>query len=497
GEAAAGGIAPDLGARLWEHGRLLLLLDGLDEIADPALRARVCELLDDWELTHRPHLRAVLSCRFSGYGAKVRLDDRFAPLEVRPLDATQCRNLVRRWFRAAQRALPDRLSKQDALTATDGLINSLDSPGFGSQRWKVLVGSPLLLTLLCVIAYRGGQMPKHRTAFYDQCLRVLLGPWSHGKREGAPVPVPPLDVEPALAVLRAVAWELHRRGTWGDLSVMELAVILSETLAASPGQGREPSHDLSARQVLEWLHREAGVLASYGEHRYGLLHLGLQEYLAGCHIASRGTALLDELCLHAGEEWWQEVFLLLAGLPGHAVFTPLLSRLLGSDALLAQADLLRACLDESGQPDLEPFVAALSPGVSPARQAAALRLVRGRGAARLEGSVRALLASPDADVKALAGQILDDISAPRSTAAETEGAVFVLHQPEDREIAGELAAALRRQGWRARAAAAEPAWSEDPARPGPQARGVTVLVGSGTTAHWEDREIASCLKLFA
>jgi formylglycine-generating enzyme required for sulfatase activity len=510
GEVAADGIAPDLGARLWEHGRLLLLLDGLDEIADAALRARVCELLDDWELSHRPHLRAVLSCRFSGYGAKVRLDDRFAPLEVRPLDAAQCRQLVRRWFRAAQRALPDRLSKQDALTATDSLINALDSPGFGSQRWKVLIGSPLLLTLLCVIAYRGGQMPKHRTAFYDQCLRVLLGPWSHGKRDGATMPTmptmptmaPPLDAESALAVLRAVAWELHRRGTWGDLSVMELAVILSETLAASPGQGQERGRALSARQVLEWLHREAGVLASYGEHRYGLLHLGLQEYLAACHIASRGTALLDELCLHAGEEWWQEVFLLLAGLPGHAVFTPLLSRLLKSDALLGQADLLRACLDESGQPGLEPFVEALAPGVSPARQAAALRLLRGHGAARLESSVRALLASPDADVKALAGQILDDLAAPRSgaaEAAETEGAVFVLHQPEDREIAGELAAALRRQGWRSRAAAEEPAWREDPDRLVREARGVIVLVGrgGGTAAPWHDRELASCLKLFA
>ncbi|HEY2739635.1 MAG TPA: NACHT domain-containing protein, partial [Thermoanaerobaculia bacterium] len=254
GEVAKGRIAPDLGARLWAHGRLLLLLDGLDEIAEPDLRAQVCQLLDDWELQplQPPHLRAVLSCRFSGYGAKVRLDDRFAPLAVRPLDATQCRNLVRRWFRAAQRVLPDRLSKQEALTATEGLITALDSPaGYGSQRWKVLVGSPLLLTLLCVIAYRGGQMPKHRTAFYDQCLRVLLGPWSRGKREGGTVPAgpPPLDVESALAVLRAVAWELHQRGSWGDLSVMELAVILGESQMIPQGRGQ--GRDVPARQVLE------------------------------------------------------------------------------------------------------------------------------------------------------------------------------------------------------------------------------------------------------
>ncbi len=490
GEVVKGPFPADLGARLWEHERLLLLLDGLDEIADPGLRAQVCQFLDEWELSHRPHLRAVLSCRFSGYGAKVRLGDRFAPLEVRPLDAAQCRDLVRHWFRAAQRALPDRLSKQDAIKATEGLISALDGPGYGSQRWKVLVGSPLLLTLLCVIAYRGGQMPRHRTAFYDQCLRVLLGPWSTGRRKdlGAPGGEPPLDVETALAVLRAVAWELHQRGTWDDLSVWELAEILGESLAP---QGR----DVPARQVLEWLHREAGVLADYGEHRYGLLHLGLQEYLAACHIASRGTALLDELCEHVGEEWWQEVFLLLAGLPGHAVFAPLLGRLLASDALLGQADLIRACLDEAAQPDLGPFVEALGSGVPPERQAAALRLVRGRGDPRLEASVRTLLKSPDADVRILAGQIVGDLAAPR--VGDTEGTVFVLHHSEDRDVACELAAVLRRQGWRSTAAGEETSWREDPDRLVREARGVVVLVGSSATAPWQERELASCLKVLA
>jgi formylglycine-generating enzyme required for sulfatase activity len=491
GEVAKVPFPADLGARLWEHERLLLLLDGLDEIADPGLRAQVCQFLDDWELSHRPHLRAVLSCRFSGYGAKVRLGDRFAPLEVRPLDAAQCRDLVRHWFRAAQRALPDRLSKQDAIKATEGLITALDGPGYGSQRWKVLVGSPLLLTLLCVIAYRGGQMPHHRTAFYDQCLRVLLGPWSTGRRKdlGAPGGEPPLDIETALAVLRAVAWRLHLRGTRDDLSVWELAEILGESLAP---QGRD---SVPARQVLEWLHREAGVLADYGEHRYGFLHLGLQEYLAAGHVASQGTALLDELCEHTGEEWWQEVFLLLAGLPGHAVFAPLLSRLLASDALLDQADLVRACLDEAAQPDLGPFLEALDPGVSPERQAAALRLMRGRGDPRLEPSVRALLKSPDADVRALAGQIASDLAAPR--AGETEGIVFVLHHPEDRDVACEMAAVLRRQGWRSTAAAEETSWREDPDRLVREARGIVVLLGSGATAPWQEPELASCLKVLA
>jgi formylglycine-generating enzyme required for sulfatase activity len=490
GDAAKGKTPKDLGARLWEHRRLLFLLDGLDEIADEGLRAQVCQLLD-LELAHLKPIHAVLSCRFAGYGDKVRLGDRFSALEVRPLDAGQCRDLVRSWFHAVQRAQPDRLSKREVLAAADSLISALDGPGFGSQRWKVLVGSPLLLTLLCVIAYRGGQMPRHRAAFYDQCLRVLLGPWSRGKRAetAREAAEPPLGVEAALAVLRSLAWELHSRGTWDDLSLAEIAARVRNCLAPRGLQ-------VEGRQVFEWLHREAGVLADYGEHRYGLLHLGLQEYLTSCHIAHQGTGLLDELCGHAGEEWWQEVFLLLAGLPGHGVFVPLMDRLLRSRVLLDQADLIRACLEEAAEPDIGPFLTLLAPGEPPERQATVLRLLRGRNDPRIEAPVRDLLGNPHPDVRALAEQIAADFAAQPAATAGEAGAVFILCSAEDREVAAGLARGLRSRGWNAAAAAEDISWRKDPERLVREARGVVVPVTGGKPC-WEERELRSCLELFA
>jgi formylglycine-generating enzyme required for sulfatase activity len=490
GDVAKGKVPKDLGVRLWEHGRLLFLLDGLDEIADEGLRAEVCDLLD-LELAHLKPIRAVLSCRFAGYGDKVRLNDRFSALEVRPLDAGQCRDLVRSWFHAVQRAQPDRLSKREVLAAADGLTAALDGPGFGSQRWKVLVGSPLLLTLLCVIAYRGGQMPRHRAAFYDQCLRVLLGSWSRGKRSetAGETTEPPLDVETALAVLRSLAWELHSRGTWDDLSVSEIVARVRNCLAS---RGLE----VEGRQVFEWLRREAGVLADYGEHRYGLLHLGLQEYLTACHIAHQGTALLDELCDHADEEWWQEVFLLLAGLPGHGVFAPLMDRLLRSRVLLDHADLIRACLEEAAEPDIGPFLALLTPSEPPERQAIVLRLLRGRHDPRIEAPVRDLLGSPQADVRALAEQIAAGFATQPAAKAGEAGAVFVLCSSEDREAAAGLARELRSRGWKATAATEDASWRRDPERLVRETRGVVVTVTGGKPC-WEERELRSCLELFA
>ena len=493
GEVAGGKVPAYLGARLWEHKRLLLLCDGLDEIADETLRVRTCEFLD-WELTRaRPaSLRAVVSCRFAGYRDRVRLGESYSPLEVRPLDARQSRELVRHWFREAQHGIPDRLAPQEAIRIAEELVAAMESPGYGSQRWKVLVGSPLLLTLLCVIVLRGGHMPLHRVSLYDQCLRVLLGPWSHGRREGAAAAErePPVDIETALAVLRALAWRLHTGQTWDGLSVPEGAFLVRERLAQL---GRQGSHF----RVFDWLHREAGVLEEYATGSYGFLHLGVQEYLTALEVASQGGERLDELCGHAGEEWWQEVFLLLVGLPGHAIFAPLLERLLGSPALLNHADLVRACLEEASEPAIEPFLARLGPEGTPEQQAVVLRLLRGWADPRLLARVRALCESPSPEVGALARQVAEEFVAKPAVETSATHDVFVLHHPEDRAAGAELARILSARGWQAAAAAEDPAWQARLEQLLAGTRAVVLPIAADGRAPWEDRAADYCLRLFS
>ncbi len=106
----------------------------------------------------------------------MQLGEGFLHLDVRPLDASQVRRLVRLWFRETQRAVPG-FSEDEARQRSAELIAALEGAGYASQQLKVLVSSPLLLTLLCVIVLRGGVMPRERVAFYGECLRVLLGRW--------------------------------------------------------------------------------------------------------------------------------------------------------------------------------------------------------------------------------------------------------------------------------------------------------------------------------
>lgn len=478
-----GEVGGDLGRRLWRRGRLLLLLDGLDEIADETLRAGVCKYLK-WQLSDavRRHIRAVVSCRYAGYGGAVRLDEGFLHLDIRPLDAEQCRHLVRLWFREVQRTLPD-YPESDARAAAEGLIAALDGADYRTQRLKVLVGSPLLLTLLCVVVLRGGEMPRHRAAFYEQCLRVLLGQWSRSKAAADKSWQPLVDVDTALAILRPLAYALHAQRRRDDLSGPELVLHVEERLD-------ELGQAASAFEVIEWLHREAGVIEEYAPQQYGFVHLGFQEYLAALHIAARGEELLDELLACCDEQWWHEVVLLLVGLPGRRIFAPLMERLLRSNV----PDLVRAGLEEAVEVDPEPFLAVLDESGDPQQQALVLRLLRGRTDPRLIARAEALVRSHDRNVAALARQLVAT-GDPTSGAGE-EFDVFLLHHPTETEHAGRFRQALDRQGFRV-AAGEDTSSMANLKRILESTRGVALLVGPSGEVPWDLPGIEHCLRLFA
>jgi hypothetical protein len=409
-EVSGGALNDATLTALCGHGQILLLLDGLDEIADDSLRAELCGYLTMQLKRNENHrLRVVVSSRLAGHdGVRVRLDDSFAHWELRPLDAKQVGDLVHRWFAEASKCLP-RFSLDEARRQAETLVKALADPSFG-QRLQVMFSTPLLLTLLCVVVQQGREMPRNRAAFYEECLRVLLSRWRAAK--GLP---PLLDVDTALALLRPLAYELHRAGRREDVSEDDLVEHLYRRLTEL-GRGAE-----SPLRVLEWLHRDAGVISSFAPGQYGFFHLGIQEYLAALHIAGGNESLLDALASDFDEKWWHEVARLLVSMPARNMFGPLMRRLLAGPALLRQASVLRECLLEAAEVDVEPFIERLElvqPLVSPAGQVEILRLLLGRSEpALLRCAKRLTEVSHDPEVRAMAERVL--ASAARATSNTT------------------------------------------------------------------------------
>jgi formylglycine-generating enzyme required for sulfatase activity len=480
-EVSSGELSEKLGGELWRRGRLLLLLDGLDEVAEDRRRAELASWLE-WHLRRSgpAPVRSLVTSRFAGYGPQVRLGESFLAFEIRPLEARQVEQLVRRWFQEAQRSTPD-YPEEQARRRAEGLVAALAGEEYSSQRLKVLVSSPLLLTLLCVIVWRGGEMPRERVQFFEQCLRVLLGSWGKTTKEREPL----LALEPALALLRPLAWQLHFDNRRDDLSRVELVNHLRKRLG-------DLNQSASPFAVLDWLYREAGVLAEYAPQRYGFMHLGIQEYLAAAHVASRGEELAEVVAAVFGERWWREVIHLLFALPGHRALRPLLDKVVASPALTEHGDLLRECLAEAAEIDVEPVVVILREGGDPAREAAALRVLRGRCQAEVVAEAERLAASSSAEVAALARRLVDTCRQDAGSKATLDHDVFLVHDLAEEAGARALGAALKGRGLRLLEASD---WESRLEELVENTRAVAVLVGAGGRAPWEERKVRALLEL--
>lgn len=391
GERSRGDLPTEIGAALWAHGRLLLLADGLDEVADEVLRAKLCGYLEaQLQGPAAANIRAVVSCRYAGYCRAVALDERFTALDLRPLGAPQVRDLVKLWFAEAALKVPG-VSPADAQERGRELIATIESPAYGIQRLKVMVSTPLLLTLLCVIVHQGRQMPKSRAAYYERCLEVLLLRWGQEhQRRAAPV-----GLDRALAVLRPLAYALHDSGEQDSKMRADLVVLVNRRL-------RSLGLASNGISVVDWLQRDAGVLQEFAPEHLGFAHLGLQEYLAATHIAE-DEELIENIIDRLGDDWWGEVALLVAA--QRVAYQPMMRRVLRTQ--IHRGDLIEALLDEAPEAEPTPFLERLREIGEPREMAAVLRLLRRfRHDPKVREAAAACKSAPDVEVRALAAQIL-------------------------------------------------------------------------------------------
>ncbi|MBF0149754.1 MAG: TIR domain-containing protein, partial [Magnetococcales bacterium] len=208
----------ELNRHLWSEGKLLLLFDGLDEIADSALRKKVARRIAEcmFAVRHK-EIHAVVSCRYSGYDKGVDLKH-FFPLDVRPLDQGQVESFVTLWFDEACKHYGD-AEKNAIKVRSQRLLGSRETSESSGERIQLLMGNPLLLTLLCVVVLRVGEIPKRRAAFYQRCLEILLTRWRKDQAGVEPL----LDVNAALNILSPLAWQLHTEKRKDDVKWLEFA----------------------------------------------------------------------------------------------------------------------------------------------------------------------------------------------------------------------------------------------------------------------------------
>jgi len=163
--------------RAFPKGTLLLLFDGLDEVADPALRADVAGATV--ALTGRSQSYVIVTCRVRSFddALKPAYAEWREPLHLAPFTLGQVRHFVRGWYlRSVEQGA---FSEQEASTRTDELIERIA----GLDTLRDLAQTPLLLTIITILHYYEGKLPEDRADLYEDMVQLLLTRWTQARRE--------------------------------------------------------------------------------------------------------------------------------------------------------------------------------------------------------------------------------------------------------------------------------------------------------------------------
>ncbi|MBD2121994.1 NACHT domain-containing NTPase [Trichocoleus sp. FACHB-262] len=274
-----------------QKGRLLILLDGLDEVREEDTNRVLWQTRDFSEQFHANQF--IVTCRIA---AKEYTFQQFTEVEVADFDDEQICTFVGNWFKCRE--------PQNAEKLTEKLIGRLEE----NEAVKELATNPLLLTLLCLEFEELLEFPTNRAELYDRGLAVLLSKWDNSRRIEREQVYKRLSLKRKEDLLSQVALTTFERK---DYFFRQRTVegYIADYISNLPDAQTDPEALLlNSEAVLKSIESQHGLLTERAKGIYSFSHLTFQEYFSAREINSRLSykALMNRIT----EKRWREVFLL-------------------------------------------------------------------------------------------------------------------------------------------------------------------------------------------
>ena len=309
-----------------QSGKCLVLLDGLDEVADAEQRKQVSEWIDK-QIVDYPRCDFIVTSRPQGYQAAPL--SQVNVLEVLPFTTKQVSQFIDGWYLANEImsfGKNDAGVHQRAQQEAKDLWRRLQEKPALSE----LTVNPLLLTMIAMVHRYRGQLPGRRVELYAEICDVLLGHWREAKGIQDN-----LTAAQKRVALQPLAFEMMR------LEMRD--IVTEETLQLV----REPLKEVGLNETaiasfLEDTQASSGLLLERESGVWNFAHLTFQEYLAAAFMVTQ-TYAEDVWPAWVATSWWHETLRLYAA---QADATPLVQACLENGSVAALT-LAVDCLDEA------------------------------------------------------------------------------------------------------------------------------------------------------
>lgn len=261
---------------LLDNGRLLFLLDGLDEVIEEKIKAVVREihqLVDEYGDN-----RFILSCRKEYQAYKSRLFGNFNLCKVAEFEQLQIDNFIKNWFAGSNDGT--QLSKE---ILANNLTHKLKLEE--NKRIRELADTPLLLHLICLIFIERGDLPTKKVKIFKKGIDILLEKWNQFNDRAY------LDVYELKKTLRKIAAITFEQGI-SSFEEDEIFPLIKTNICR-----------------LSDIEFVSGILRKKNWQTYSFSHQIFQEYLAAEELVY-SELIYSNLFTHITDKRWREVFLL-------------------------------------------------------------------------------------------------------------------------------------------------------------------------------------------
>ncbi len=267
-----------------EKGRLFLLLDGLDEINNINLRHNIIENIYSF-LAENNLYKIIITSRKVGY-AEARLNNSFSHYEIINLNHEQIERFVKNWYESIYTSHD---LDEDRLGMIDNTFYNIVS----NRSVMELAKNPLLLTIICLIDYKGISLPQKRVELYDIATATLLDNWVARRGVGN---YKKATKDILVELLAPIAYYIHENYDNGLITEKEFKNLFYESYKAIATSSisliSNIDLDKQIYDMINYIKSETGFIVEKGidikgNSLFGFIHLTFQEYLASIELIER------------------------------------------------------------------------------------------------------------------------------------------------------------------------------------------------------------------
>ena len=309
-------------------GRCVVMMDGLDEIADVKSRYEIVEWVQN-QMDAYPHNHFILTSRQHGYESNLLRDVK--ELMIKNFSRDQVETFIHNWYIANEVM---RSQKDDpgvrmiAHERAKDLIERLSiRPALAN-----LAENPLLVTMIATVHSFKIVLPGRRVELYRDIFDVFIE-----RRRRVIWLDDYLSKDQKLKVLQTLAYQMMSENLRA-ISKSAAYEIIRDDLSMTGAK-------ISEKEFLQRIEEQSGLIIEVEHDQLAFAHLTFQEYLASVHV--KENKLESILLLYVGDSWWEETIRLYAA---QTDATTIIEACIGNENIEAPAlGLAIDCLTEAFQ----------------------------------------------------------------------------------------------------------------------------------------------------